>query len=285
MKLLLARGLLRIWAWIPLPLLRLGSVATGRLLAALPGKRARRVDDHLARAFPDRPDRWRRRVARDNAVEMTATLVECGGLWYRSPRWIESRILNFDGKELLDADPDDGRGLLLVGGHLGQWELPLLAISRRVPVTFLYKRPSSEAADRLLTARRSRFGATMAPADAGGMRMLLKTLRGGGTAGMLVDQLPKGGEFVEVPFFGLPVATTILPWRLARRTGCRVAVGHALRLPRGRGWTIIIEELPDLGRHEEPLEACARMNAALERMVRAAPEQYLWHYRRFDPAR
>ena len=111
------------------------------------------------------------------------------------------------------------------------------------------------------------------------MRRAVRRLRHGKAVGMLFDQLPRAGDSVQAPFFGQSVATMTLPHRLIQATGCAVVMGHCLRV--GDAWKIRFDPVPDAD-NREPQVAAAAMNRVLEDVVRAAPEQYLWQYRRFE---
>ena len=277
MKTAVYRALLAALAWLPLPVLR----GLGSLLGTLPvGGRRARVRANLEQAFPELDDGDRRALAARNRRAMMITAMECAPLWHRSADWLASRWRSVEGREALEAAAD-GRGTLLLGGHLGQWEAGSLYGTTHWPITYLYKPPGDPALDRALTAYRSRFGGEFVATGSAAMRSALRRLRQGGAVGLLFDQLPRGGEFVEAPFFGRPAPTMTLAWRLARRTGCRVVIGHVLRVE--GGWQPRFEELREFAAIDDPVEAATCLNEALERQVRRAPEQYLWRYRRFDP--
>lgn len=284
MKIAVGRVLLFALAWIPLRVQGgLAAVVAG-LVRATGWRKLEVIDGNLRLAFPDLDDDRRRRLARDNVRAMVSTAMECGPLWHRSPRWIDRALADVSGIHHLQAAWERGQGVLLLGGHLGNWELSILYGSLTRQIDFLYKPPRSRRVDELLTRYRSRFGATMVPTAGPAMRQVLRRLRQGGIVGLLFDQLPRGGDHVAAPFFGHPVATMTLPHRLARATGCAVLMGHCLRRRDGPGWQVRFDPVPGAD-DPDPVRAAAAMNATLERVVRAAPEQYLWHYRRFDEVR
>lgn len=279
MKIFLARVVLRLLSVLPLTLLRALAVPAAMVIGVLPSRRHATLRANLALAFPNLDERELRRLARANRVEMLTTVVEAALLWHRSRAWIERRIVAVEGQAWLDRLLAEGRGLLVLGGHLGQWELAILHGHLTLPVAFVYKPPRSAVADRLLASYRSRFGGEMIPTGGPALRRALRQLRAGRALGMLFDQLPKGGESVQARFFGRDVATMTLPHRLIQATGCAVAMGHCLRVP--GGWKVRFDPVPDAD-HPDPRIAMAAMNRVLEAAVRAAPEQYLWQYRRFQ---
>lgn len=278
MKIAAFRVLLGLLARLPLSWLR----RFGRAVGWLPlGGRRRRVAANLGRAFPDMNPRQRARLARRNRQAMLATLLETGALWGRSRDWLMRHWTPAHQRSTLDAALASDRGVLLIGGHLGQWEASILYGTLQLPITYLYKPPGDPALDRALTERRSRFGGEFVATGSAGMRHALRRLRAGGAVGLLFDQLPRGGDFVDAPFFGRNVPTMTLAWRLARRTGCEVVLGHVLRTE--AGWQPRFVPLAGLAEELDAVRAATRINAALEAEIREFPDQYLWRYRRFEP--
>lgn len=279
MKIFLGRLFLRISAWLPLRL-------QGGLAAMIAGvvhlagwRKLEIVRGNLARAYPEFPRTRIDRIGRANTREMIRTLLECGPVWHRSKAWVQRHIVEVHGRAHVESPLQAGSGVLVLGGHLGNWEVSILYGSLTLPIAYLYKPPRSGKVDRLLTACRSRFDGEMIATGGAAMRRAVRKLRRGQAVGMLFDQLPRGGDSVQAPFFGQSVGTMTLPHRLIQATGCAVVMGHCLRV-RG-GWKIRFDPVPDAD-HPDPQVAVAAMNRVLERVVRDAPEQYLWQYRRFE---
>ncbi|MEX2497756.1 MAG: lysophospholipid acyltransferase family protein [Wenzhouxiangellaceae bacterium] len=275
----LARLVLHASAWLPLRVQHLVAFLVAGLVRLSGWRKFDIVKSNIALAFPQATPGEIDRMARANIREMLKTLLECGPAWHRDKTWIQQRIVAVHGRHHVDEPLQSGRGVLVLGGHLGNWELSILYGSLTLPIAYLYKPPRSTAVDRLLSRYRSRFGAEMIATGGAAMRRAVRKLRGGQALGMLFDQLPRGGDSVQAPFFGRPVATMTLPHRLIRATGCAVVMGHCLRVP--GGWNIRFDPVPDAD-HPDPQVAIAAMNRVLDRVVRTAPEQYLWQYRRFQ---
>ncbi len=273
------RLVLRVSAWLPLRVQDLLARLVARLVRLFGWRKLDIVHANLAVAFPSLSRRETERLARANTREMVRTLLECGPAWHRDKTWIQRHILAVRGRSYVERPLQAGRGVLVLGGHLGNWELSILYGSLTLPIDYLYKPPRSAEVDRLLSGYRSRFGTEMIATGGAAMRRAVRKLRGGGALGMLFDQLPRGGDSVQAPFFGRPVATMTLPHRLVRATGCAVVMGHCLRV--SGGWKIRFDPVPDAD-HPDPEIAAAAMNRVLEQVVRDAPEQYLWQYRRFE---
>ena len=279
MKIFLGRLFLLVSAWLPLRLQRsLAALIAG--MVHLSGWRKLEIAKaNLALAYPELENDRIERICRANTREMVRTLMECGPAWIRSRDWVQSHIVEVRGRGHVEALLQDGRGVLVLGGHLGNWEVSILYGSLTLPIAYLYKPPRSGKVDRLLTEYRSRFDGEMIATGGAAMRRAVRKLRRGQAVGMLFDQLPRGGDSVQAAFFGQSVATMTLPHRLVQATGCAVVMGHCLRS--GNGWQIRFDPVPGAD-HPDPQVAVAAMNRALEDVVRDAPDQYLWQYRRFQ---
>jgi KDO2-lipid IV(A) lauroyltransferase len=279
MKIFLGRLFVRISAWLPLRLQRWLAARIAGIVHLAGWRKLGTVRANLARAYPEAPPERIERICRANTGEMVRTLLECGPAWQRSQAWVQRHIVEVCGRRHVETPLQAGRGVLVLGGHLGNWEVSILYGSLTLPIAYLYKPPRSEKVDRLLTGYRTRFDGEMLATGGAAMRRAVRRLRGGQAVGMLFDQLPRGGDSVQVPFFGQSVATMTLPHRLIQTTGCVVVMGHCLRV--GNAWKIRFDPVPD-GDDPDPQVAAAAMNRALEDVVRVAPEQYLWQYRRFE---
>jgi KDO2-lipid IV(A) lauroyltransferase len=115
----------------------------------------------------------------------------------------------------------------------------------------------------------------MAPIDFKGVEMLLRALKRGEGIVLLSDQAPNSGGGVWVDFFGRPVYTMTLAKKLQRATGASLIACFAERLPRGSGYRIRYQRVP-----EENFDEAA-LNRVIEEMVRSCPSQYNWSYNRY----
>jgi KDO2-lipid IV(A) lauroyltransferase len=146
-------------------------------------------------------------------------------------------------------------------------------------MTVLFRPPRKEALRRLI-GDRARPGLLLAPASLAGVRMLMRALRDGKTAGILPDQIPSRGEGSWATFFGRPAYTMTLPARLAAASRARIVFALCERLPAGRGYRLRLVPF------EQPLTGdidtdTQRLNLALEALIRQCPAQYLWGYNRY----
>jgi KDO2-lipid IV(A) lauroyltransferase len=256
---------------------RLGRVI-GALGWRLSRRDRRRTLEHLALAIPEMPEPERRRLGRDCFRHHGTTLGECLHLFHRDCRFVLS-VVELRGWEEAETARDEGRPVLILTGHCGNWELLAAAINCRGLGMAVVARPLDEPAQqRMLAGLRQRFGTpTIARGGEGAARQLLVTLRRGGALGMLIDQDTKV-DGVWVPFFGRPAFTPVAAARIALRRNAAVIPAFIERLPDGRHRATFH---PALELPADPTAATALMTAKIEEQVRRRPEQWVWMHRRW----
>lgn len=268
-------------ARLPLPIAH----ALGGLLglAALASPRIRHtVRENLRQAGFDGPG-----MTFAAAREFGKNVVETLAIWQRPPAANLRLVRQARGWAAVQAAVANGRGVLVLIPHLGNWEMVGPFVAARMPLTALY-RPARQAwADRLMRAGRQRQGVRLATPDISGVRRMLKALHNGEAVAILPDQVASKGEGVWAPFFGRPAYMPTLAHRLAQSTGAAAFLFFCLRLPWGRGYRLHIEPADIELAHADSAQALAALNARIEELIRRAPAQYLWNYpiyRRTPPA-
>ena len=172
--------------------------------------------------------------------------------------------------------------MLVATPHMGTWELCNLPLSRKRPITYLYKTPRFSKIEEQLIKWRANLNALPANVDPRGIRELLKTLKSGGTVGLLPDQEPDQDAGVFAPFFNVEANTMTLMAKLAKRGDANIVFCFAKRLPKGRGWHMhYLEPDQEIYSDDKTLSATA-LNRTVERCVQHCPEQYIWNYKRFQ---
>ena len=265
--------LARLMARLPLPLAHRAGAFAGRLMYLLSPRFRRYLRGNLSQAgYADAA------LARAAVAETGKTLFELPAIWLRTHADAASLVTQVQGWEGIEAAMRAGQGLILLTPHLGCWEVAAQYFSRFYRLTVLYRPPKVRSLQPLMQAGRTRELLSSVPADVSGVRALYRALKRGEAIGMLPDQVPGVGEGDWAPFFGRPAYTMTLAMRMAESTRAPVLIAYAERLPRGRGFRIQIEPLPDPLSGEPPAR---RMNRALEALIRRCPQQYLWAYNRY----
>lgn len=285
---LLLRGLVRALSRVP----RRAGMAMASLAARLawwlaPGTR-RLMLAHLEIAFPElRPDE-RRAIGRGCLLHLGWLAAEM--LTIRSYAGEVEEYVSFvpGALDTLRAAMAEGRGLVMVSGHIGHWEL----VARRlvlagIPCVAVAKAGSDPKLDALLGRFRAEGDIEVLHRDAPGTsRRMISCFRQGKLLGMLIDQDTRV-QGVFVPFFGRDAWTPRAAGDLATRFQAPVAVIWSRRRGplAGDGHELSVERVPyEVGaadREATSVGITRACTAILERAIRERPAEWVWMHRRW----
>jgi Kdo2-lipid IVA lauroyltransferase/acyltransferase len=216
------------------------------------------------------------------AAETGKGALELSIAWCRNPGDIARMVRDCSGWEYVEAALAKGHGIVFVTPHLGSYDIAGRYLSHRLPfpLTAMYRPPKLSWLEPVMNAGRVRGKGRTAPATGAGVRVLMKALKSGEATIVLPDQVPGNGEGVWAPFFGRPAYTMTLVPRLAQIRGVETLLFYGERLPRGQGFHVHIEPVPEPFSGDREADA-AVLNRAVENLIRRAPLQYLWSYNRY----
>ncbi|MCB1756562.1 MAG: lysophospholipid acyltransferase family protein [Gammaproteobacteria bacterium] len=266
-------------ARLPLSLQHRLGTWLGLFFWAIRGRERTATEINLQLCFPDQSAQWRDRLGRQSMIHTGKALLETGAMW----RWPEDRlcelVTSVKNRQVFDRALAGNQGLLLASPHIGAWELIAVYINASYPMVNMYRPARSATLDPIIRNARERFGAQTAPANASGVRTILKALRENQVIGILPDQEPDRENGVFAPLFNTPACTMTLLGKLAQKNRTPVVFCVMKRLKKGFELEFL-EPLEDFY-NPDPLQAATAINQAVERCIAIAPEQYLWSYRRF----
>lgn len=249
----------------------------------LPTRRAV-ASRNLARAFGgQRFQEELGQLCRESFRHLGMTLVEACTFFFRPPSVLLSRV-DVEGVEHLKDAAAQGRGVLLLTAHFGNWELLAAAhIQTGYPLSVVVRPLDSPLLNRLVTRFREGGGVEVIPKHRA-VRPVLEALRRGGMVGILLDQNTSRRQGVFVPFFGEPASTSKSLAVLAFLSRAPVVPVFIHREPGGRHRVIIEPAVPppDTGDREQDVVAfTAAFARIVESRIRQWPEQWLWMHRRW----
>jgi KDO2-lipid IV(A) lauroyltransferase len=271
-------GLLRQLAKLPLSWIHAVGGALGWVVYFLSDKYAARLRANLLQSGLWRDEKDYQRILRRNIAESGKAGTELIPVWFRPVAPAVRLVVSAEPVALVEAAEQRGRGLIYLTPHLGCFDAAALWAAQRRPITVLYRPPKIRALQPLIEAGRGRGRVQLAPANLGGVRLLLKALKRGEAVGILPDQVPAEGEGIWADFFGRPAYTMTLAGKLAESTGATVLMTAAVRLPGGAGFALHFTEFDGMTSGEG---GARDLNAAIERLVKLEPSQYLWSYNRY----
>ena len=245
------------------------------------------VERQVRAAFPTLPAEEVQRIARASYANLGRTTAETALL----PLYDRERIIDMfeevEGWSIVEERLARGKGLILVSGHLGNWEIGGAYLAARgIPMQAVARYMENPLFDGYLTRTRERIGMRMVHDDEA-VRRVPRSLREGNAVAFLVDQGAVGLASTWVPFFKRLAKTPRGPAVFALRLGAPVVFGAAIRQPSGR-FRLTFEPIDSTstGNLEADVERIVTdYTATLERWVRRAPEQYFWQHRRWKHQR
>jgi Kdo2-lipid IVA lauroyltransferase/acyltransferase len=244
--------------------------------------------DNLRHAFPDLDERSRDEMVRAVYCHFCTLLIEIIHLPRRMHPNNWRQLLELEGgRQIVDALLS-GRPLLIVTGHLGNWEMAGYALGLFGFTTHAIARElDNPYLDCFLRGFRERTGQRVVNKN-GDFDKIQAVLAGAGVLATLGDQdAGQRGQFVD--FFGRPASTHKAVALLALEYNVPMLVTGTLRDSSGRieerKYRVVVADLilPEeyQGRPDAVKALTERFTAALERLIRRAPEQYFWLHRRW----
>lgn len=245
------------------------------------------VERQVRAAFPGLAEPEVLRISRASYAHLGRTSIEAALISALSPDQVRAMFERVEGADVLAAARAEGKGVLLVSGHLGNWELAgAFVAASGMPIEAVARGMENPLFDRYITRTRHDLGMTVIH-DADAVRRVPRAMREGKAVAMLVDQGAVGLASTWVPFFGRYAKTPRGPAVFALRLGAPVVFATALRQPDGR-YVMYYERVPvrPTGDREADVDRIVMdYTATLERWIRRAPEQYFWHHRRWKHQR
>lgn len=245
--------------------------------------RAARVERTIRACFPELSDARVREIARESYRGLGRVAIESIILSRADRDDVLNAFAGAKDYEVLERAFARGKGVILVAGHLGNWELSAAYMTARgLPVDAIAMHMANPLSDAFFKRTRERFGMRVLFADES-VRAIPKALRDGRGVGFLSDQSAKGLASTFIPFFGRPARTPRGAAVFALRNDLPMIFVAALRQPDGR-YVAHFEEVPLVRTGDKEADIDATVLAytqVLERYVREHPEQYFWQHRRW----
>ena len=185
--------------------------------------------------------------------------------------------------ETLAALERADQGIIMVSGHLGNWEIAVQLLSFYKPVYGITRNMNNPLTDRLIHDRKSRPRFILLPKHDLNTARFFQVLKQGNILAMMIDQYARARGMM-VDFFGIPASTHTSHALLHLVTGAPVVVGYCIRTGPMQ-FELVAETLPPHrptgDRQADTRAILEALNRKLEDAIRAYPEQYVWVHRRW----
>jgi len=190
--------------------------------------------------------------------------------------------VTFENREWVDGYLAQGRAIVFVSAHFGNWEIGATALSALItPTTSIYKGFKNRAFDPYLLKARSRYRMSMVEKD-GALKHLARTLKSGGSVSLMIDQSSNPRHGVAVDFFGHKTYHSSTPATLSYKYNAPIIPLYIFSDDEER-FMIRFEEPIEVKSDdaEAIIEATQKQVQSLENVIRAHPKFWFWCHKRW----
>jgi Kdo2-lipid IVA lauroyltransferase/acyltransferase len=275
---------------IPLAILPLGLALKvgdmlGLLLFHVWGSRRRIAIDNLSKcvsAGAIRITQPAETIIRKNFINLGRSFIEILKIYYGLGEKI-IRSVRIEGLEHFKTAQSKGRGILLLSGHCGNWELLALVLSSKISSGSGIARPiNNPYVNKIVERIRRKYGNEVIYKK-GALKPIMKKLKNNEYVGILMDQAVIPEEGYVLDFLGRGAWTIKTPALIARKTEAAVVPVFLHR--HDGGHTITLYPQVELSRNNDRetavKEDTAKFSSYIENYIKEHPTEWLWIHRRW----
>lgn len=279
------RALAAVISCFPIDLNMQTAARLGDIFYYLDKRRQKRAINNIQACFPELTNAQALKLAKQSIEHMFQLFIAEG---VQMPSLVTPDTLHkhvqFHDVDKVTRRLAKNNPVIFITGHCGNWELLGYALSiLGYPIAALARPLDNTLLNDWILGVREQYGLQIVT-KWGGVPILQELIADNKSVGFIADQ-NAGGRGMFVPFFGRLASTYKSIGLLAMRYEIPIAAAHAKRVGRSFNYEISITdyiEPSDWRDQQDPLYyITARYNKAIEEMIRAAPEQYLWLHRRW----
>jgi lauroyl/myristoyl acyltransferase len=222
-------------------------------------------------------------VAAAHVRLMFESLVEIVRLNEEPASLLKTRVAIF-GVENLEAALAQGKGVIILSAHFGNWELiaPKLSLMH-YSVTAVMQPMPNKVFDSFFRQLRATTGTTIIDNNRGGIRQGMQTLRQNGLLLLLADQHPFTAA-PEIEFLGHNTPIQTGPALLALATGATIIPTFCIREKRGYHRIVMekpLDYIPEGDKAADVDRICRLYHQVYERYIKEHPDHWLWFHDRW----
>jgi Kdo2-lipid IVA lauroyltransferase/acyltransferase len=223
-----------------------------------------------------------KKIIRDNFKNLGKSFAEIIKIYYGLGNKIIDSV-SIEGIENFDEAKSKGKGILLITGHCGNWELMSIASTSKILRTAIVARPiNNPYINKFIENVRQKYGNYVIYKQAA-LKPIIKTLKDNGSVGILMDQAVISDEGYIIDFLGRGAWTTKMPALIARKTGAtvlpafihRTSTGHKIEIYPG----IELSKTSDM--ENAIKEDTSKFSGFIEKYIKEHPKEWLWIHRRW----
>lgn len=282
----LAYSFLWLITWLPLRMLFIVSDLFFILVYYIVGYRKNVVRQNLRNSFPEKDKKELRSIERKFYLHLCDSFIEWMYPLHRDAKHM-AKYYDFKNPEVLNELYAEGKGVVGILGHYGNWEyLSLLPQYVNHKVWAIHLPQNNKYFNDLINRLRSKFGVNMMTTAESFRKLLLEAKAGETTMTyFLADQSPHRGKIKYwTTFLNQETPVFLGAEQIARKLDMAVVFFDIRKVKRGH-YEITFEVLAKNPR-DFPEYAITEMHVrALEKRIQAEPSYWLWSHKRWKHKR
>ena len=245
-----------------------------RMLGNSMKKRRRIVEANISHCFKSQSNEWRSDLVNKIWEETHLALYENNFAWNADKR-IKKIKTSFENSELLQHAQENRQGVLLLFRHNIFLELSARLISEKFEIYGMERPNNSPLVQKL--QQRGRLKGMKGLIPNSNVKDCIELLKKGKTILYGPDQDYRNKSSVVSTFFDQKCLTTTAPFRIKQIIDCKLIYVDSVR--EGDNYKFVLEDVSHFA--ESGQTFADKINSKIEKSILEAPEQYLWHHRRF----
>lgn len=259
------------------------AISFSDLFFRLNNNRKKVTINNLREAFPEKPIEEINNIALNSYRNLTITFMELFAIKSMNSEQVRKKVIFENPNQLIDIHRQ-GKGIILLSAHYGNWELMAyagrewLGFDMLIPVKIL----KNYYVDRFTNIIRTSNGNKVVNMDQAAWT-IIKTLKSGGALALLADQAANESTDIFVKFFNKPALTYEAPAELALKFKIPLLECFPERQPDG---TYIVRQniidYSDLEYSKANVKILTQRHVeVLESQIRKIPDQWTWMHKRW----
>lgn len=276
-----------VWRILPRWLVRFLGVLVGVLWFDILRIRRQIIDENLSIAFPDWSAQKKKQIGRASVYEMGANFSEFFTLPSLDQQWLEKTVV-FSGYENLEKAKSMGKGVYLLGMHMGSGDLTASAIAMKGNDLFLISKffKNKFINDLWFGIRRSQGVKFIEPHGEKTAFDILRAIRQKALVGFVLDQFMGRPFGLETTFFGRKTGTAYGLALFVLKTGSPVVPVYSYEGSDAKIHIVFepsleLQSLIDGDKDQTVLRLTQYFNDCIEKIIRKHPKDWMWVHRRW----
>lgn len=246
----------------------------GKLFYAFSKRKKGQALKNLRLVFPEKKFKELLSIVKESFCTFSVSVIEL----LRAEKevgFLEKGDIDIEGKEYFDAALKD-KGIF-VSIHMGNWEIPNVLISRKIPYVIMVRRQKNKSLDKFLNEQRRKEGVEIVYENE--LRKLIRFMNMGYALGIVFDHGSRDSSIYSY-FFGKKVPVPAGTLRLALHF--KKKIYPICSIPKFRTGRSLRVFAPLEVKDKSDFSSVSRkLNECFENVLRNSPEGYLWWYKRF----